>query len=232
MKKLLRNLLSALLLVALLPACAAKTDAPQSASVTPSDMSTNETQSAPPQEAISDISLPQESSADASSNPDEAGVDPVDRWRFDPYWQLSDTDPFLFAMRDNPIDAIAPKIMEDRVTTMDMAEGLYKIYDLWVAEMEYSLQQLLEVIEDDSLKQQLLDSQTAWEAYIDASQPVNERLITQDGENWGTIMLVVMPDIRIEKYRERTILLKYLFYLYTSESGLHPNIPQFLPIEP
>lgn len=231
MKKLLRSLLLVPLLAALLSACAA-TDTPQSAPETPSDMQTGDMQSTPPQENVPDTSLPQENSTDTSSSTGETGIDPADRWIFDPYGQLSNDDPFLFAMRDNPIDAIAPEIMEDRETTMDMAEGLYQIYDLWVAEMEHSLQQLLDAIEDDDLKQQLLDSQTAWEAYIDASQPINEKLITQNGENWGTIMLVVMPDVRIEKFRERTILLKYLLYLYTDGSVLNPNIPQFLPIEP
>ena len=213
MKKLLRSLLLVLLLAGMLSACATQTE-------TQSDTQTNGTQS----------DSPQESSEALPSNADETDIDPVDQQIFDPYWQLSDTDPFLFAMRDNPIDAQVPIIMEGRYKTGDMADGLYEIYDLWVAEMESSLQQLLDAIEDADLQQQLLDSQTAWMAYIDASQPVNNRLITQDGENYGTIMLVVMPDTRIAKYRERTILLKYLLYLYT-DGPFTGTVPQFLPVE-
>lgn len=235
MKKLFRSLLLTLLLVGILSACAANLGTPQTESETSSSaavsqgMQTNETQSTPEQESASDASSSQEDSADIPLYGDEAEIDPVDRQIFDPYWQLSNTDPFLFAMRDNPIDAQAVKIMEDRYTTGDMREGVYMICDLWEAEMEASLQQLLDAIQNTDLQQQLLESQAAWKAYVDASQIVDDKLMTRDGEDWGTIMLVTIPAARMEKYRARTILLKYLLYLYAGEYGV---IPQFLPIEP
>ena len=230
----MKKLLLALLLAGMLSACAAKTDTPQTEQETQSETQSDTqsvSQSDTPQESVSDTSSPQETSADAPSSSGETDIDPVDRRIFDPYWQLSDDDPFLFAMRDNPIDAIKPEIMKDRYKTGDMADGMYIIYDLWVAEMEHSLQELLEAIEDDSLKQELLDSQTAWEANVDAAQHVNNRLITQDGESYGTIMLVLMPCARVGAYRERTILLKYLLYLY-ADGFYTGTIPQFLPVEP
>lgn len=214
----MKKLLLALLLAGMLSACAAKTDTPQTESNSQSDTQ-SVSQSAPP-----------ESSADGTSADGEAEISPADRRIFDPYWQLSDGDPFLFAMRDNPIDEQVPKIMEGRETTTDMKEGLYMIYDLWVAEMEHSLQQLLEAIEDDGLKQQVTDAQTAWEAATDACIRADKEIIGHDG--WATELYVKFPGARIEKYRERTILLKYLLYLYTDVSVLNPNIPQFLPVEP
>lgn len=222
----MKKLLLALLLAGMLSACAAKTDTPPTESNSQSDTQ-SETQSGT--QSVSQ-SAPPESSADGTSADGEAEISPADRRIFDPYWQLSDGDPFLFAMRDNPIDEQVPKIMEGRETTTDMKEGLYIIYDLWVAEMEHSLQQLLEAIEDDGLKQQVTDAQTAWEAATDACIRADKEIIGHDG--WATELYVKFPGARIEKYRERTILLKYLLYLYSDSSVLHPNIPQFLPVEP
>ncbi|MCH5183100.1 MAG: hypothetical protein J1E00_02905 [Oscillospiraceae bacterium] len=229
----MKKLLLTLLLAGMLSACAAKTDTPQTEQETQSETQSDTqsvSQSDTPQESVSDTSSPQETSADAPSSSGETDIDPVDRRIFDPYWQLSDGDPFLFAMRDNPIDEQVPKIMEGRETTTDMKEGLYIIYDLWVAEMEHSLQQLLEAIEDDGLKQQMTDAQTAWEAATDACIRADKEIIGHDG--WATELFVKFPNARIQKYRERTILLKYLLYLYTDGSVLNPNIPQFLPVEP
>lgn len=195
----------ALLLAGMLSACAAKTD-----TQTPSDATASE----------------QEPSADPPSDSDETEIDPADRRIFDPYSLLSTDDPFLFAMRDNPIDAHVSQIMEGRETTADMAEGLYAIYDLWVAEMEASLRQLLDAIENPDLKQQMTDAQAAWEAAVDACIRADKEIIGGDG--WATELSVKFPAARIQTYRERTILLKYLLYLYKDDNAAM----QFLPVEP
>lgn len=205
MKKPIRSLLLALLLAGMLSACGAKTDTPQ----TQSEAASSE----------------QESPADVPSD-DEAEIDPADKRIFDPYALLSADDPFLSAMRDNPIDALVPQIMKDRQTTADMAEGLYAIYDLWTAEMESSLQKLLDAMENPDRKQQIIDAQAAWEAAADACIRADKEIIGNDG--WATELTVKFPYARIQTYRERTILLKYLLYLYKDDNAAL----QFLPVEP
>ncbi len=107
--------------------------------------------------------------------------------------------------------------MQDRNTTRDMKEGLELIYACWEAEMQSTLQQLQDMVTEPELREQISESQKAWERAVDSAMQTDNDLLGKDG--WATELFVKLPDARIRHYRERTIHLKYLMYLYADCSS-------------
>lgn len=131
---------------------------------------------------------------------------------YNPYYLLSPTDPFVFSMQDNPIDQWARVIMQERLTTQDMYNGLLLIYERWINELSATEHALQSVLEDTELKDKLLDYQNAWMEYVEKDIQF-DKLVLTDGE-WATEFQLVFLERRIDLYRARTIQLKYLIYMY------------------
>lgn len=129
-----------------------------------------------------------------------------------PYYLLPEKDPFIIAMKDNPIDKYSDEIMADAETTKDMMNGLYWILQEWKTEMRATELQLLESISDETLKENMLKSQKEWEEYVNVCLSCDRDIITEN--SWSTDIPLMFLSKRIELFRERTIHLKYLMYLH------------------
>ena len=133
-----------------------------------------------------------------------------------PYYLLPENDPFVVAMKENPIDKYADEVMENAETTQDMMSGLYLVFDKWETELHATEAQLKECIEDDTLEKSFITSQENWAEYVNTSLACDKDIITQNG--WSTDIPLMFLSKRIELYRERTFHLKYLMYLYCADS--------------
>ena len=135
---------------------------------------------------------------------------------YDSYYLLYEKDPFLLAMNDNPIDKYAECIMENRSSTSQMMEGLTLIFEKWESEMRLTIIQLCDVLSERELDESFLDSQQAWESTVDACLDSDKEIISAN--EWATELPLMFMEKRIELYKNRTRHLKYLLYLYTTDS--------------
>ena len=127
---------------------------------------------------------------------------------YNPYYLLSENDPFIVAMKENPIDKYAEEVMKNKETTKDMMSGLYLVFDEWEKELHATEAKLKESIEDNTLKEAFITSQESWTEYVNTSLACDKALITKNG--WSTDIPLMFLSKRIEIYRERTFHLKYL----------------------
>jgi hypothetical protein len=135
---------------------------------------------------------------------------------YDSYYLLYENDPFVLSMKDNPIDKYAECIMENRSSTSQMMEGLTLIFEKWESEMRLTIIQLCDVLSERKLDESFLDSQQAWESTVDACLDSDKEIISAN--EWATELPLMFMEKRIELYKNRTIHLKYLLYLYTTDS--------------
>lgn len=135
---------------------------------------------------------------------------------YNPYYLLPENDPFIVAMKENPIDKYAEEVMKNNETTQDMMSGLYLVFDEWEKELHATEAKLKETIEDKTLKEAFITSQESWTEYVNTSLACDKELITKNG--WSTDIPLMFLSKRIEIYRERTFHLKYLMYLYSIDA--------------
>lgn len=156
------------------------------------------------------------SEAESSSVSEENKVWTEVEEYYNPYYLLSENDPFIVAMKENPIDKYAEKVMKNNETTQDMMSGLYLVFDEWEKELHATEAKLKETIEDKTLKEAFVTSQESWTEYVNTSLACDKALITKNG--WSTDIPLMFLSKRIEIYRERTFHLKYLMYLYSIDA--------------
>lgn len=161
---------------------------------------------------------------------DDMSLDATYSYSCNPYYLLPDNDPFIVAMKENPIDKYADEVMENVETTNDMMSGLYLVFQKWEAELYATEAQLKECIEDNTLEEALIMAQENWLEYVNTSLVCDKNLIEKNGSS--TDISLMFLSRRIELYRERTIHLKYLMYLYSADlnDGAFEEAMRFLTV--
>lgn len=169
---------------------------------------------------ISEDSCSQSDIETSNSNEDSNVTDYVPESSYysayDSYYLLYENDPFVLAMKDNPIDKYAECIMENTSSTSQMMEGLTLIFEKWESEMRLTIIRLCDVLSERELDESFLHSQQSWESTVDACLASDKEIISANA--WATELPLMFMEKRIELYKNRTIHLKYLLYLYTTDS--------------
>lgn len=135
---------------------------------------------------------------------------------YDSYYLLYENDPFVLAMMNNPIDKYAECIMANLSSNTQMMEGLTLIFEKWENEMRLTIIQLCDILSERELEESFLHSQQSWESTVDVCLDSDKEIISANA--WATELPLMFMEKRIELYKNRTIHLKYLMYLYTTDS--------------
>lgn len=129
------------------------------------------------------------------------------------YLNLGDETEFGEFVIDNPIDAaFSIEAGELAGTTQEFVEVNVKFKDIWQAELEYSLNNLKEVLSEEQILQ-LENIQANWKEYVNESTSFENGILYYDGAMRGTFTRVLYNSYVRELYRERTLRIKYLHFI-------------------
>ena len=133
-------------------------------------------------------------------------------------YQITDgTSEFDKLISDNPIDLLYNEEFYNRdLTTTQAVEIQIKYIDIWKNEMDYAIKELLSILNTTD-KDIFDDSQKRWEESLTSCMEVDYSILTNSvdyGIDMGEYFKVLyLSEIR-NNYRDRTIHIKYLYYLH------------------
>ena len=135
-------------------------------------------------------------------------------------YQITDSSPFFStAMSDNPIDVAYKAEIDSMSTVGEFIEVEKKYIAIWQNEMDASIESFLHALTDEDAKF-FMEIQEAWLYAIDAELQATNDLLRRDayklqlGQESSQLLLSEKRNI----YRERTIKIKYLHYLFETQS--------------
>lgn len=135
-------------------------------------------------------------------------------------YQIVDCSPsFSTAMNENPIDVAYNAEIDSMSTVGEFIEVEKKYIAIWQNEMKLSIESFLLVLTDEDAKY-FMETQGVWLNAIDAELQATNDLLRRDayklqlGQEFSQLLLSEKRNI----YRARTIKIKYLHYLYETQT--------------
>lgn len=130
-------------------------------------------------------------------------------------------DDFLVLIIDNPIDLKYKEICKDYDGSSRMIREIdFKYEEFWRREMEVAYNQLLNLLDEEDC-QSLINSQIAWESYMENKNQIEESFFFQQKyDSLGTLRTALIFSENAEETKKRAYSLLEYLYIITGEINM------------
>ncbi len=130
-------------------------------------------------------------------------------------------DEFLSLISENPIDLKYEELYEDYDGSSSMIRVInFKYKEFWYREMEVAYNQLLNLL-DEKDRQSLIDSQIAWESYMENKSQIEDSFFFQQKyDSLGTLRTALTFYESAEETKKRAYSILEYLYIITGEINM------------